>query len=171
MLAAETEEHDYAELRSRITAAMRRVCPVWMNDQVDDLVQMSLMRIVRSYAGAQINTAFLHRVAHSVVIDEIRRRKRRNEVGITPSLPERVPSEIATPEVFVRGSELGVALLGAIGALLPDRRWAVTLHLQGHGIPEIAEMLELDRKQAENLVYRGMKDVRAALEDAGFAPG
>ncbi|MCA9488951.1 MAG: RNA polymerase sigma factor [Myxococcales bacterium] len=170
MVPATDAGHDYAELRSRLTTAMRRVCPPWLADQSDDLVQMSLMRILRGYADAQLNTSFLHRVAHSVVIDEIRRRKRRNEVGITPSLPERIRSDTPSPEGVARGTEIGDAILECLAALLQDRRRAVTLHLQGHSVPEVAELLGFDRKQAENHVYRGLKDLRAALVERGLQP-
>lgn len=163
-------DRDYSELRARLSAAMRRVCPDWLMDQHDDLVQMSLMRILRGQPGAELNTAFLHRVAHSVVIDEIRRKKRRNEVGISPSLPDRLRHDGPSPESNARGMQLGDAILACLADLLPDRRRAVTLYLQGHGVPEIADLLEQDRKQSENLVYRGLKDLREALAQRGLQP-
>lgn len=166
----EGREHDYAELRARLASAVQRVCPSWMSDQAEDLVQMSLMRILRGYADAELNGSFLHRVAHSVVIDEIRRKKRRNEVHITPSLPERMRSDLPSPEGLARGNQLGEAILACLAELLPNRRRAVTLHLQGHSVPDIAQILAFDRKQAENLVCRGIKDLRVALEGRGLQP-
>ena len=168
--APDPDSRDYAELRERLRGAVGRVCPEWLRDQQDDFVQMSLMRILRSYAEVELNTSFLHRVAHSVVVDELRRKKRRNEVGLTPSLPDRLRTEAPGPDALARGSQLGEAVVACLGALVPDRRRAVTLNLQGHGVPEIAQLLSIDRKQAENLVYRGLKDLREALGARGLSP-
>lgn len=165
------EPHDYADLRERLLIAVRRVVPSWLADQTDDLVQMSVVRILRSYAEAEVNTSFLYRVAHSVVVDEIRRLRRRNEVAITPSLPERVRQEgDPGPEGLARGTQLGEQVVACLGGLAPDRRRAVTLHLMGHSGPEIATLLGFGKKQAENLTYRGLKDLREALVARGFAP-
>lgn len=161
---------DLPELRERLTVAVRRVCPAWMADHHDDLVQMSLMRLLRSELTGELSSAYLHRVAHSVVVDEIRRKKRRNEVGLTPSLPERLRNEGVDPEATARGIQLGDAIVDCLGLLTDDRRRAVTLHLQGHTVPEISELLGFDRKRAENLVYRGLQDLRAALTERGLRP-
>jgi RNA polymerase sigma-70 factor (ECF subfamily) len=49
--------------------------------------------------------------------------------------------------------------------MLQDRRrTAVTLHLQGFRTGEVAAALGWTEKQAENLVYRGLADLRACLE-------
>jgi RNA polymerase sigma-70 factor (ECF subfamily) len=163
-------ERDYADLRKRLAFAVGRVCPDWMRDQEDDLVQMGVMRILRGDPTAELSFTYLHRVAHSVVVDEIRRRKRRNEVGLSPSLPDRVRTEAPGPDQVARGTQLGETVVACLADLVPDRRRAVTLSLQGHGITEIATLLQLERKQAENLVYRGMKDLREALSQRGLAP-
>jgi RNA polymerase sigma factor (sigma-70 family) len=162
---------DYAELRKRLEFAVGRVCPDWLRDQADDLVQMGVMRILRGDPTAELNFTYLHRVAHSVVVDEIRRKKRRNEVGLSPSLPDRVRTEAPGPDAIARGAQLGETVVACLGALVPDRRRAVTLSLQGHGITEIGQLLSIERKQAENLVYRGMKDLREALATRGVTAG
>lgn len=163
--------HDYGELRVRLEGAVRRVVPEWMADQADDLVQMSLMRILRSYPDADLNTSFLYRVAHSVVVDELRRKKRRQEVGITPSMPDRLEHlGQPSPEVTASGAQLGDVVVDCLAGLVVDRRRAVTLYLQGHNVPEISTLLGVDRKQAENLVYRGLKDLREALAERGVKP-
>jgi RNA polymerase sigma-70 factor (ECF subfamily) len=168
---AAASTHDYAELRQRLRSAVRSVCPPWLADQHDDFVQMSLMRILRSYPDAQINTAFLHRVAHSVVVDEIRVRKRRNEVGMSTSLDDKLEHEAApSPEVTAQGVQLGEVVVQVLQELVADRRRALTLYLQGHNVPEISTLLAVDRKAAENLVYRGLADLREKLRARGFQP-
>lgn len=165
------EPHDYAELRSKLVTAVRRSCPGWLADQAEDLVQVAMVRILRSYSDREVNTSFLYRVAHSVVIDEIRRRKRRREEQATPSLPERTVAPGPTsPETRAGGQEIGAAIVACLATLRDDRRRAVTLYLQGHGVPEAAELLGFDRKKTENLVYRGLADLREALRQRGCTP-
>lgn len=159
-----------ADLRARLLAAVRRVCPPRLRDQEDDLVQTALVKLMRSAATVEHEPAFLRRVAYSIVVDEVRRLKRRSEVAFSPSLPDRIAnSGELSPEVRARGEQVGQALLRCLEALAPDRRRAVALYLQDHGVPEIAERLGWDRKRAANLVYRGLEDLRGALGDAGFS--
>lgn len=164
-------EHDYADLRERLIIAVRRVVPSWLADQTEDLVQMSMVRILRSYAEVELNTSFLYRVAHSVVVDEIRRRRRRQEVGITPSLPDTLEHRGEPgPEGHARGAQLGEHVVSCLAALSVERRRVVTLHLMGHNSVEIASLLGIEKKQAENLAYRGLKELRVALADRGVTP-
>ena len=51
-----------------------------------------------------------------------------------------------------------------------DRRLAVTLHLQGHSVPDAARVLDWPVKRTENLVYRGMADLRECLMSKGIEP-
>jgi len=106
-----------------------------------------------------------------VVIDEIRRKRRRNEVGMSPSMPDRIAnSGDLSPETLARGAEVGQVLLECVATLSTDRRRAVTLYLQDHPVPEIAQRMECNRKRASNLVYRGLDDLRDALRQRGYEP-
>lgn len=51
-----------------------------------------------------------------------------------------------------------------------DRRRTIELHLPGHSVPELARLLGLEEKSSENLVYRGLKMLRACLTAKGFTP-
>jgi RNA polymerase sigma-70 factor (ECF subfamily) len=46
----------------------------------------------------------------------------------------------------------------------------VTLHLQGYSVAEAAALLAFGLKQTENLVYRGLADLRRCLAAKGLAP-
>lgn len=160
-----------AATRDRLVVAVRKVCPAWLREHQEDLVQMTAMKLLRSSAEIETTDSYLARVAYTVVIDEIRRRKRRQEVGMSPSMPDRIfNSGQLTPEMMARGSEVGSVLVGCLSDLNPDRRRAVTLYLQDHSVPEIAELLGWDRKRASNLVYRGLDDLRSALRKKGLSP-
>lgn len=157
--------------RTRLMAAVRRVCPEWLRDQQDDLVQMTAMKLIRSNAESDWSDTYLSRVAYTVVVDEMRRRKRRREVGMSPSLPHRMrDSDNLSPEASARGSELGDGLLDCLAELPEEKQLAVTLYLQDHTVPEIADHLGWDRKRVSNLVYRGLDDLRSALRRRGLEP-
>jgi RNA polymerase sigma-70 factor (ECF subfamily) len=51
-----------------------------------------------------------------------------------------------------------------------ERRLAVTLYLQGHTVAEAASILEWPFKRTENLIYRGLADLRACLRCKGLRP-
>lgn len=165
---------EYADLRERLTRAMRKIAPAWMKDRVDDLVQMGLMKIMRSgkiEEEIEMNNSFVYRLAHSVVVDEIRKHRRRNETDIDPQLPDPVePNVRANPEAMCGGQEIGAAIVDALALLKDERRRAVTLYLQGHSVPEIARLLDFKPKKSENLVYRGLSELRGHLRKAGFEP-
>lgn len=160
-----------AHTRARLEVAVRRVCPSWLRESQDDLVQMVAMKLLRAGSYGDHPDAYLSRVAYTVVIDEIRRRRRRHEVGMSPSLPHRLrDSASPSPEVQARGAEVGEILLSCLARLSDDRRRAVTLYLQDHSVPEIASLLGWERKRASNLVYRGLSDLRTELRRQGLAP-
>lgn len=158
-------------LRDRLHAQVRRVCPPWMTGEIDDLVQMAVMRLIRGDPPENPPTSYLARVAYSVVVDEIRTKKRRNEVGMTPSLDERMVNSVEIgPEQLARSAQVGGIVLECVEALPVDRRRAVTLYLQGHPVPEIGEILMWPRKKASNAVYRGLADLRGLLAARGVEP-
>ena len=160
------------ELQQRLERVLQRLCPRWLRDDLDDLVQASMLKIHRR--GDDINTietGFLFRVGHSVMVDEIRRRKRRHEVSFEDTTAQNRPntSEIS-PESAAAGTELGKAIHACLQTLKPDYRRAVSLRLHGHTVPEIAELLAVSPKKADNLVYRGMADLRDQLRKRGLTP-
>ena len=74
----------------------------------------------------------------------------------------------ANPEQLLRGRETGQAIRDCLQGLIRPRKLAVTLHLQGHTVPEVARVLGWNVKRAENLVYRGLVDLRQCLDLKGI---
>lgn len=74
------------------------------------------------------------------------------------------------PERIAAGREIGRALLACLDRLVRARRLAVTLYLQGHSVPEAAALLAWTVKRTENLVFRGLADVRRCLTARGMTP-
>src|SRR3954468_23899581 len=77
---------DYAQLHRDLVRAVDRVCPRWMADKADDLVQVAMMRVMeiqrKKEGTAELNAFYLRKAAYSAMIDEIRRLRRRQEVSL-----------------------------------------------------------------------------------------
>ena len=74
------------------------------------------------------------------------------------------------PEREAASRSIGDAIRDCLLGMVDARRRAVTLHLVGHTVPEIARLLDQRSKQADNLVYRGMADLRRCLSGKGVTP-
>jgi RNA polymerase sigma-70 factor (ECF subfamily) len=165
------------EMRAVLQKAVRRVCPRWLADRSEDLVQVAMMKVLdargRSEGLAVVPSSYLYKVAYTTLVDEIRRVRRRPEVPLeeegrveTPS----APAASAGPEERLAASEVGAAIHHCLGGLGEDRRLAVTLHLHGHTVPQAAALLGWEAKRTENLVYRGLAGLRRCLEAKGVKP-
>ena len=162
---------DYEEIRRKLVRAVRQVCPAWLAQDADDLVQEALLRVLRRDGDNReaLKDAYFKRVAYSVVVDEIRRRRRRpgdvaqDEELSENSLPDSRTQ--ATPEGAI-GNGIAICLQRQNA----DRRRALTLHLLGHSIADAARLMSCKVKKAENLIYRGLAQLRICLAELGLAP-
>ena len=164
-----------ARLRRDLERAVSRVCPPSLADRRDDLVQTAMIRVVelqrREPDKNRLTPAYLYRVAYTALIDEMRSQDRRREVAFEEVEAQPLqPVAPGDPERSARSSQIGRALRDCLQRLVQDRRLAVTLYLQGHTIPEAAELLAWDGKRTENLVYRGLSGLRACLATKGIEP-
>jgi RNA polymerase sigma-70 factor (ECF subfamily) len=162
-------------LRADVARVVARACPAWLASRSDDLVQAVLMRVVamqkQREGAAEFSTFYLRKAAHSALVDEIRRWRRRQEVGLQGEVED--DSLAATqpdPERLSAGKQLGRAIRDCLQTLVRPRRLAVVLNLQGHSVPEVGQLLRWTSKRAENLVYRGLADLRHCLEGRGIVP-
>lgn len=166
---------DWTALRRQLAAALARICPGWLAEKREDLVQVALLKVMeieRRREGETVWTPFyLSRVAHSTLVDEIRNRRRRPEETLDEGAAETTPAEDgADPQRGALGREIGRGLRACLAALAEARRRACTLHLLGHGTIEVARLLGWEAKKAENAIYRGLADLRSCLENKGLAP-
>lgn len=168
--------HDWNEIRGQLVVAVRKVCPAWLADRRDDLVQaatLNLLKNLKKYErDGPMPPSYLKRVAYNALVDEIRRWRRRREISLTDDQEEKpaMESPRPTPEARTLGGEIAVELRDCLGRLVPPRRRAVTLYLLGHSIPELLDFFGWTRKRAENLVYRGLANLRECLRDKGLEP-
>jgi RNA polymerase sigma-70 factor (ECF subfamily) len=169
---------DYAQLHRDLVRAVGRVCPRWMADRADDLVQVALMRVMeiqrKKEGTAELSGFYLKKVAYSAMIDEIRRLRRRQEVSLEGGSDEEEPvvydpaAGDPDPERASAGRQIGRAIRDCLSRLVAPRRHAVTLNLQGHSVPEVGRLMGWTGKKAENLVYRGLSDLRGCLGGKGI---
>lgn len=152
--------------------AVARVCPPWMADRADDLVQVALLRVYevlrRSEGKAELSSFYLRKAAYSAVVDEIRRLRWRQEVPLEERTETYLEAPGPDPEDICADREMGRAIRDCLGRLVRPRRLAVTLNLQGYRVAEAARLLGWSAKKAENLVYRGLADLRSCLEAKGM---
>lgn len=168
---------DYQRLRADLVRCVARVCPSWMADRRDDVVQAAVMRVMRSVeqtphveGDSRLGTSYLYKVAYTALVDEIRRVQRRRETLLEDEGADPVRTARPDPEQVAAAREAGRGIQDCLRQLSHDRRLAVTLYLQGHTVPEAARLLACAAKRAENLVYRGLAELRACLLSKGIRP-
>ena len=174
-LRDESSSGQYGKLREQLKRALTSICPRDMAAHIDDLVQDAVLRVMnrkrQNEGDAQFNSSYIRRVAYSALVDEIRRIRRRREESVErEASAEPLRSGSPNPERMAAGREIGDAIRQCLASLLVNRRRAVTLYLQGHGVPETARLLGWTTKKAENLVFRGMADLRSCLKSKGVRP-
>lgn len=170
------DPRDYAGLRRALSRAVRRACPGWMSESAEDVVQIAMAKVVATMdagkSADEIGLAYVSRVAYHAVVDEMRRQRRRRALA-TVEVDE-VHGAIAEarpdPEAATAGAQLGTEIRDCLSQMARSRRLAVVLYLEGRGATEIARMFDWKRKQADNLVYRGIGDLRRCLTDKGLEP-
>jgi RNA polymerase sigma-70 factor (ECF subfamily) len=164
-------DEDAALLLEQLHRAVARVCPQWHSVERDDVVQAAIVRVLelrrRNPEREDLSFAYLRRVAYSAFIDEVRRRQRRGEEPLEPEGRPAVAAGNPGPERRSASREIGEAIRACLATLIRPRRLAITLHLQGHKVPEIARLLGWAAKRADNLVYRGLADLRECLAGKG----
>jgi RNA polymerase sigma-70 factor (ECF subfamily) len=168
-------EEDYHRLRADVARVVAYVCPPELASRSDDLVQAVVIRVVevqkKREGSGEFSTFYLRKAAHSALVDEIRRLRRRHEVSLTDESEDAGPAAAQPdPERHSAGKQLGRAIRDCLKTLVRPRRLAVVLNLQGHSVPEVGRLLSWTAKRAENLVYRGLADLRGCLERRGITP-
>ena len=134
---------------------------------------MRVMQVLAKPTGEtegnpSLTSSYLYKVAYSVLVDEIRRERRRRETSLEE---EAVAQQVITeesPERLAASHELGRGIQDCLTRMKRERRLAVTLYLQGHSVPDAARMVDWTVKRTENLVYRGLADLRECLTAKGL---
>lgn len=146
--------------------ALQRLCPAELLPEREDLVQAALVKLLeireRAEQSRPVPASYLWQVAYTTAMDELRRRRRRQNVQ-EPAMEETGESPEPRPD-------LRAAIAGCLQALPEDRRAAVTLHLHGFSAEQAARSLGFVVKRVQNLTYRGLADLRKCLRAKGAVP-
>jgi len=168
---------DVTELRACLVRAVGRLCPSWLGSQREDLVQASVMRVMRMLERPPIGeeqrtyaSSYLYKVAYTALVDEIRRVRRRRETDLDDATVQQATTAAPDPERAAASAEVGRGIQACLSNMIRDRRLAVILYLQGHTVAEAARILDWPFKRTENLVYRGLADLRTCLAAKGLQP-
>lgn len=169
---------DYDGLRLRLLRSVNRICPPWLADQRDDIVQAGLLRVMRLLRGEpardhehDMPASYLWKVAYSATIDEIRKVRRRREVPLD-GVPDGAAAPTAASDPFghISARDLGRAAERCLARLKQDKRMVVGLSLMGHKLGDATRILGWKAKKVENLLYRGLAELRRCLELKGVRP-
>jgi len=171
-LAAAVNE-DFRQIRRELVKAIQRICPPWLSSRADDLIQASLMRLLdlhRRNPNRHFNNSYLWKTAYSALVDEIRKSRRQETVFAEEKDVQDALDEAPGPHGLFASQEIGAGIRDSLLELSEERRAAVTLYLQGYNVPEASRLLNWSRKKTENMVYRGLKELRQNLVLKGFQP-
>lgn len=156
---------DQEELHAILLRAVRTRCPPALRSQAEDLAHTAWLRILERYRGedfSRLEPSYFWKVAFTVIIDEIRRRAARES---------QVLELAAAPEPLAAAPDLALEIRDCLGRLPESRQLPVILHLQGLRHVEVARALGSTEKRVENLVYRGLEQLRRCLEGKGQVTG
>ena len=168
------DARDYPELRRALFRAVARACPSWMDAHREDVVQVAMTKVIAAMEDGkpaeEIRLPYVARVAYNALVDEMRRQRRRRALHTddVDSLSQPMASDAPSPEQQAAHAELGGEVRDCLERMARSRRLAVVLYLEGRRATEIAKMFDWKRKQADNLVYRGLGDLRRCLTDKGI---
>jgi RNA polymerase sigma-70 factor (ECF subfamily) len=127
----------------------------------------------RSEETAAPSPSYLYRAAYTALVDELRRVQWKREVALEDESGQAGAAAVSAhpgPEDEARAAEIGDGIRDCLARMAEPRRLVVTLHLQGHSQGETMALLEWSAKRVENLLYRGLADLRRCLSDKGLEP-
>jgi RNA polymerase sigma-70 factor (ECF subfamily) len=125
-------------------------------DEVRQEVRLRLWRALERSGAREVNASYGYRAASSAAVDLVRR--------------HRVSRNIVSDPDDIVGSSMDEAVLvsrlrEALSTVPESRRVAVQLYLRGRSPAEVARVLHWTTAQARNQVYRGLADLKRALQD------
>lgn len=168
--AGDTEA--YSELMRRHQQVIYNLCYRFMRDssQAEDMSQEAFLkgyRLLHGFRGDCTFSTWLYRVAGSVCLTEIARRKRRGETALLPQHMEQVLAPQAEP------SDMPEKIRGCVSQLSQRYATIITMYyLKGLPYEEIAQVLNIPMGTLKTWMFRARKQLRKVLETelAGNAP-
>ncbi len=126
-------------------------------EQALDATQETFLTTFRKagqFKGDSALGTWIYRIAVNTCYDQLRKQKRRR----TDPIPEHIDPADYSAEDAVDSAALRPELQRALAALPPDFRSAVVLSdVEGMGLPDIAEVLEIPVGTVKSRVFRGRR--------------
>jgi len=168
-LVAQGDVAAFSLLVERHSSRLYRVAYRMLNDaqEAEDVAQDTFARLWQSAPkwsarGGGLG-AWLHRVAVNRCLDRLRRFR----VVTTDVLPE-IADDAPSPERSLAIDRLGLAVDDALSALPGRHRAAIVLcYFEGLSNIVAAQVLELNLKAMESLLFRARRGLRELLEARG----
>ncbi|HEX7037661.1 MAG TPA: sigma-70 family RNA polymerase sigma factor [Pseudomonadales bacterium] len=140
----------------RLTASMA---------DADELAQETFLRLwerADSYRPGRVQlSTWLHRIAHNLAVDELRRRRPQTDETELQAAPDE-----ANPEHQAAARETGRRLDRALARLPETQRAALLLcQVQGFSNRDAAEIIGVSVRGLESLIARARRSLRDALQD------
>ncbi|WP_295526430.1 RNA polymerase sigma factor [Novosphingobium sp. Chol11] len=163
----------FGVLVERHTPQLYRLAARMLGDsfEAEDVVQECFTRLWQNAPRWQPTGAglvgWLHRVAMNLCLD----RKRRFRVIVTPDVPDRAdPAPLA--DVLIEAEQTRCAVADALAALPARHRAALVLcYYEGLSNASAAEVLDLNIKALESLLFRARRLMRERLQTRAQAWG
>ncbi len=135
----------------------------------EDIVQEVRVRLWKTMGSEKKITnpkSYIKRVVNSVLIEEIRKARRRQELVVRTGEQE-LEAKTFRVEESVTTENPRQIVEEALGALRESRRRATRLFLLGLSIEEISLVFRWSQNKTRNLVYRGLADLKIELSRKG----
>lgn len=176
--ASSTEVRGEPYTRRSITEVQRLVlqavgsarssCVAHEREDIAQDVMVRLLQVVQR-DGVELellSAGYIRRVARSVVVDSWRRKRCRPEDCVGDDFE--AASQHPSPHEELSARRFSTYVERCINSLAPRRSQAVRLHLAGRSRAECSAYLGLSLKRTENLIYRGLGDLRRSLTYVGL---
>lgn len=148
---------------NQVLAYIRRFLPYAPTADVEDIAQETFIRLWRArsnYDSTRVKvTTWLHRIAHNLCIDHLRRQQPEGTAADEPSSQG--------PDTTLETAEQSQRLQEALMTLGERQRSALVLcHYQGFSNKEAADILDVTVDALESLLRRGRSKLKETLLSA-----
>lgn len=166
-LMERVQRRDHAAFTHLVDRYLSRLRPFALRlmgnaEDADDVVQETFLRVWRnahSWEPGRVQlTTWLHRIAHNLCVDTMRRRRPTTEFDETHA------DGAASLEQDAMAAELGDSVAAALATLQERQKTALLLcHYQGLSNRQAAEILDVSVEALESLLARGRRRMRQLL--------
>jgi RNA polymerase sigma factor (sigma-70 family) len=126
-------------------------------------VKLRIWKLLQSGRTIKNRAPYLRRIVNSVVIDQLRKRRRDENLYNHERLKQIAEQDLLYRKEVSRQQVLEEAVGRAVNRLIRSRRQVVRLYLLNLTIQEISTYLKWTQDKTRNLLYRGLADLRKSL--------